>query len=311
MKKVIVSSVLLGLMLSVSAVFAEEVQSGSISVTGVSATAVSATTGAPVPTLYTNATTITATAALAPTADVVVPATPEVTSVLPVIEKAEVIKITSLEKMKKRGAQLIKERVNSLNSNAQAIANSKALTAEQKAAFASFFTGKIADLNTLGAKIASSTDATSTKSLVSSVFTDFRIYGVLIPQLRLEKRLYELQTHSVKLTDVFTKVQARINEFKAKGKDVTMWQKNLDDTKALVVADTAKIPTLLAQINALQPVNYGTTSKAVIESVNKDTKAIARDFQMVNRKVMKPSYLKNVKVTTVVNSTTTASTTPR
>ena len=147
MKKVIVSGVLLGLALSTSSVFAEE---GHVEV--VSATAVSATTGVPVPTLYTNATTITATAALAATVDVVVPATPEVTSVFPVIEKEEKMKITSIDKMKKRGAQLIKERVNSLNSNARAIANSKALTVDQKAAFAAFFTGKITDLNTQGCK---------------------------------------------------------------------------------------------------------------------------------------------------------------
>lgn len=253
-------------------------------------------------------------AAITTTSDVMVPVTPEVTAVLPVIEKAEIIKTTSLEKMKSRGAQLIKERVNSLNSNAEAIAKSKALTAEQKSAFASFFNGKILDLNTLGGKIASSTDATTTKALVSSIFTDYRIYGVLIPQLRLEKRLYELQAHATKLGDTFVKVQARITEFKNKGKDVTVWQKNLDDAKALVATDTTKIQNLLIQINALQPVNYGTTSKAVIESVNKDTKAIARDFESINRKVMRPSYLMNIKGWKnggEVHASTTASTTVR
>ncbi len=309
MKKVIVSGVLLGLALSTSSVFAEE---GHVEV--VSATAVSATTGVPVPTLYTNATTITATAALAATVDVVVPATPEVTSVFPVIEKEEKMKITSIDKMKKRGAQLIKERVNSLNSNARAIANSKALTVDQKAAFAAFFTGKITDLNTLGGKIASSTDATSTKTLVSSIFTDHRIYGVLIPQLRLEKRIYELQNHGTKLTETFVKVQARIDEFKNKGKDVTVWQKNLDAAKVLVTTDTQKLGDLLIKINALQPADYGTTSKAVIESVNKDVRIIAKDFQSINRKVMRPTYLTNMrgyKMNSSVNSTTTASTTVR
>lgn len=294
MKKVILSTVLVGLTLTATSVFAEET-SGAV------------TTSAPVPTLYAVPTAISAT--VINTTDVVVPITPEVTSVSSVIEKAEVLKATSLDRMKARGMQLIKDRVNSLNSNAQAIANSKVLTADQKSAFANFFNGKVSDLNLLGTKIASSTDATTTKALVSSIFTDYRVYGVLIPQLRLEKRLYELQAHSAKLADVFTKVQTRINEWKVKGKDVTAWQKNLDDTKAMVSTDTAKIQTLLVQINALHAVDYGTTSKAVIESVNMDTKAIARDFQSVNRKVMRPSYLKNAKPVVIVNSTTTATTT--
>jgi hypothetical protein len=273
MKKVLTSTVLVGLAFSVSSVFAEEV----VGIQPISA---------PVPTLYA--------AAPAPTSDVVVPPTPEVTSVLSVIEKHEAIKVTSLEKMKARGLQLIKERINSLNANATVIANSKALTAEQKSAFEAFFGGKRIELNNLGTKIASSTDATTTKALISSIFTDFRIYGVLIPQLRLEKRIYELQTHSVKLNDTFVKVQARIDEFKTKGKDVTLWQKNLDDSKMLVATDTQKLSALLIKINALQPADYGTTSKAVIESVNKDVRSIAKDFQSINRKVMRPEFLRNL-----------------
>lgn len=298
MKKIILSSVLLGLVVSANSVFAEE---GVMGIQPISATV------SPTPALYVAPAAVSV--QVNASGDVIVPTTPEVTTVSSVVEKDEVIKTTNLERMKARGMQLIKERVNSLNANAQAIANSKALTVEQKNAFASFFSGKVTDLNALSVKIASSTDATSTKALVSSIFTDYRIYGVLIPQLRLEKRLYELQSHSVKLSEVFVKVQSRIDEFKNKGKDVSVWQKNLDDTKAMVTADTAKIQTLLVQINALQPANYGTTSKAVIESVNKDTKAIARDFQLVNRKIMKPYFLKNTKVH--VTSSTTATTTVR
>jgi hypothetical protein len=293
MKKIIVSSVLLGALMSTSSVFAEETA---------------------VPTLYAAPVAVSAVTTTAVNADVVVPVTPEVTSVYPVLEKVETLKVVSIDKMKARGAQLLKERINSLNVNAEAIAKSKALTAEQKSAFAGFFTGKILELNTLGGKIASSTDATSTKALVSSIFTDHRIYGVLIPQIRLEKRLYELQAHSVKLNDTFVKVQARITEFKNKGKDVTVWQKNLDDAKVLVATDTTKIQNLLVQINALQPSSYGTTSKSVIESVNKGTKAIANDFQSINRKVMRPSYLMNMKgwkKNAEVHASTTASTTVR
>lgn len=288
MKKVIISSVVVGLVLSATSVFAES--------------------GAPVPTLYAMPVGISA-PPLSVTRDVELPTTPEVSYVSSNVEKIEELRFSTVAKLKARGLQLIKERINSLNANAQPIANSKALTAKQKAAFASFFTTKINDLNAVGAKIASSTDATTTRSLVSSIFTDFRIYGVLLPQLRIEKRLYELQNHAGKVTESFVKVQARIDEFKAKGKDVTVWQKNLDESKTLVATDTQKLSNLLTKINALQPSDYGTTSKATIESVNKDMRLIARDFQSLNRKVKRPEFLRTIKdfkIATSTQATTTA-----
>ncbi len=301
MKKVIVSTIVLSTLALTSSAFAEDVQVQAV-------TAISA----PVPTLYTTGTAV-AVPISAPIVsldkDVAIPQTPEVSSVPSVVEKDEVIKMNNVSKMKARGAQLIKERVHSLNSNAEAIAKSKHLTAEQKAAFANFFSNKVTELNALNVKIASSTDATSTKALVTSIFTEHRVYGVLIPQLRLEKRLYELQAHGARLNEAFVKVQARIDAFKAKGKDVTAWQKSLDDAKVLVATDLTKSQGLLVKINALKPSDYGTTSKAVIESVSKDTKAIARDFQTINRRVMRPTYLKNASV--VVTASTTVSTTPR
>lgn len=287
MKKVIVSTVLVGLAFSATSVFAES--------------------GKPVPTLY--AMPVAISAPVTAGVDVVVPAMPEVTSVLPVTEKVEVIRTTNLAKMKARGLQLIKERVNSLNTNANLIAKSKALTADQKSAFAAFFSSKIVELNTLRVKIASSTDATSTKPLISSIFTDFRVYGILIPQLRLEKRLYELQNHAAKLTtDTFVKVQTRIDEFKLKGKDVTVWQKSLDDAKTLVASDTQQLSALLIQINAMQPVNYGTSSKATIESINKSIRNIAKDFQSINKKVKRPEILRalqGVKASLLKRASTT------
>jgi hypothetical protein len=285
MQKVIVSTVLLGLAFSASSVFAEN------EITAPTAYAVPVS--APV----------TTSAQIMQSADVVVPSTPEVTSVLPVVEKTEVIKTTSLEKIKARGLQLIKERINALTSNANAIANSKALTAEQKTAFATYFSGKVAELNATGIKISSSTDATTTKTLISSIFTDFRIYAVVVPQSRLQKRIYELQNHSVKLAETFAKVQTNIDAFKAKGKDVTVWQKNLDDAKLLVASDTQKLPILLAQINALKPADYGTSSKTTIESVNKGVRSIASDFQGVARKVRRPEILKSLKKVSVSAAT--------
>lgn len=282
MKKVTLSTLALSIVLVSGSVFAEEVSIQPISV----------------------AVPLTATVAVSPaTADVVVPSVPEISSVSSVVEKAEVLTTKNLAKLKARGIQLIKERINTLNANAVQIEKSKGLSIEQKATFNTVITTKVSELNTLSAKISASTDASSTKVLVTSIFNDFRIYAIVIPQIRLEKRIYELQNHATKLNETFVKVQTNIDSQKAKGKDVTVWQKGLDDAKTLVASDTQKLPILLTQIQALTPSSYGTTSKTTIESVNKSIKAVALDFQSINKKVKRPEFMRTLKKSMTSSST--------
>jgi hypothetical protein len=240
--------------------------------------------------------------------DINVPSVPMVDSVRATVENTETLQGKSLRWVKLKSSLLIKERINSLNANATIIAKSQKLTTEQKAAFATFFSGKVTELTALGVKIASSTDATSTKTLTASIFTDFRIYGIVLPQVRLEKRIYELQNHGVSLTEVFAKVQKAIDAQKARGKDVSVWQANLDATKTLVVKDTEKLSLLLTQISSLKPSDYGTTSKATIESVNSGVRSIAKDFQSVRGKLRRPEILKNMTATTTAAGITTTTT---
>lgn len=233
--------------------------------------------------------------AFAESADVAVPIISVPSSVTPVTERSEVVVTKSLARIKAHGAQLIKERINALNQNAKEVAKAKSLTVEQKMAFAAFFGGKMTDLDMLGTKIAHETDASSTKVLVESIFTDYRIMGVVIPQIRLQKRIYEVQNHLTKLPDTFTKIQVKIDEQKAKGKDVSSWQKGLDDAKLLIATDTERLSVLMTQVNSMKPADYGTSSKSTIEAVNKEVKRIAKDANSIVSKVRKPSYFKPAK----------------
>lgn len=208
----------------------------------------------------------------------------------------------SLVKLQARGSQLINERISDLQSNANAITNSQ-LGIEQKASLSGVINTNVSGLTTLKTSIGTSTDATSTKALIDSIYTKFRIYGVVIPQIRLEKRIYDLQNHVTKLSDTFIKVQARIDEYKADGKDVTVWQKSLEDAKLLVATDAGKLATLMLQAQALKPADYGTSTKATIESINAGIKAVAKDFNSIQKSINKPKALKDVNV----NSPLTAS----
>lgn len=229
--------------------------------------------------------------------DVKIPITPIISTVSVVTEKEEVMHSSRSdkrhEKIHSRASNLIKERINSLNSNSKVINADKSLTLEQKATLTGIASTNVTGLTALSVAIATSTDATSTKNLINSIITNFRIYGIVIPQIRLEKRIFDLQNHSQKLSNTFLKVQAKIDEYKGKGKDVTIWQKNLDDAKMLVANDMFTLANLLTIVQALKPSDYGTSSKATIEQVNAGLKAVHKDFNSIRKSVQKPVGIGN------------------
>lgn len=222
------------------------------------------------------------------------PSPPEIGVISSVREQPEKISTKSLSRIKYRADQLIKERINTLEANKKVVVSSKSLTLEQQKTITGIIDKNIQDLTLLKGTIASSTDATSTRILTESIFTKFRIYGIVVPQVRLEKRIFELQNHSVKISETFIKVQSRIDEYKGKGRDVTAWQKSIDDAKVQVALNMNTLAILLTKVSALTPSDYGTTSKMVIESANKEIKTVAKDFSSIAKTLNKPKQLKNI-----------------
>lgn len=227
------------------------------------------------------------------TVSVTIPTSPNVSLVSAVSEKTEVMTTQTLTRIKARGAQLIKERISALSSTGKVLDESKTLTVAQKATLNTAITTNITGLTALGASISSGTEASSTKALVASVYSTFRIYGIVIPQIRLEKRIYDLQNHSTRLSEIFTKIQARIDTAKTKGKDVTLWQKSLDDAKVLVATDMNTLSGLLVKASALKPADYGTSSKATIDQLNAGIKAVAKDFNSIGKTIHKSVSMKS------------------
>ena len=223
--------------------------------------------------------TLSATSVFAQSIETPAPVAPIITPVAVVAEKAEVIKTDVLAKVKERGAKLIKERVDALNSNLKSLEASKTLTTEQKAFFTTNINTQVAGLTALGTSISNGTDASSTKALVGKIYSDFRIFAIVVPQIRIEKRIYDLQNHITKMNENFAKVQARIDMYKTKGGDVTAMQKSLDDAKAVVVKSSTTLSSLMTQAIALKPSDYPTTSKTTIESINKSLKDVAKELE--------------------------------
>lgn len=235
----------------------------------------------------------------ADTESLFVPSSPSISNVSSVKENKEEVRMVKGKEhiIKKRANTLINQRVKELELNNKALQKNKNLTNDQKSMFSSEIAGNITKLSALAPMIATSTDATTTKALIESIFSDFRIFGIVIPKIRLETRIYQLKNHANTLSETFVKLQGKIDEQKAKGHDVTSWQKGLDDAKMLVAQDMYMLDELLKKTATLTPLTYGTTSKAIIDSTNQEIKSITKDFNTVVSKVRKPARLPKMIMT--------------
>lgn len=266
MKKTLLSTVLVGLSVSVLSVFAET--GAAISVT---------------PTLYTaNPSTM---ARAMSTGDVNVPS---ISTVNPVIETTPTFNGYTQESLQARAVRLISNRVSSLNDNAEVINENKKLSDEQKTALNTIISTNITGLTALGNSIASSSDPAATKTLVKSIYTDFRIFAIVIPKVRIEKRIYDLQNHAQNLSDLFVQTQTKIDAAKAEGKNVDAWQANLDNAKIRVATDLTLLTSVFTKIDELSPANYNVTHKTVITQANATLKSIVTDFNYVTKSVRQP-----------------------
>ena len=247
------------------------------------------------------------TLAFAQSADPIVPAVPLGTTITAQAEGSTTLNTTKLTRIQATGAQLIKQRISSLNSLTTQI-NASKLGTDQKATLTASIATNISGLTSLGGQIASATDASSTKSLVQSIYTNFRIYAVFIPQIKWEKRINDLQNHIVKLGDTFAKVQANIDAAKAKGKDVSVWQASLTAAKASVATDSTQLTTLWTNVMAIKPADYPTSSKTQFATVSTGVKAVVNDLQGIAKKIHRPTMTNN---TGTINASTTISGTVR
>ncbi len=233
--------------------------------------------------------------ALAEDTSVVPPAMPEVVvpQVANEIVPAGLDKENRLEKIKIVGARLIADRVNELNKLANKIKKDKSAVAASSTLVARIETQKTS-LVALGDQIKAGTEASSTKALVKTILTDYRIFAVFIPQVHYLRAIDTLTNHINNLTGKFVKVQTNIDAAKAKGQDVTARQASLDKAKTALVEVNASLVALRAKADGLKPADYPVTSKAVFVELKAGIKDVQVKIKTVRQSIW-PSLIAKVK----------------
>ena len=209
----------------------------------------------------------------------IVPAEPSITIPTLVTETVTTAG-DSLLKIKATGARLIADRTHALNKLKAKIQSSK-LTIEQKSTLIAKIDDRVVKLNALAGTIKTGTDASSTKQEVNSIFTDYRIFAVFIPQINFDWDILALNNYTVKLPVVFAKIQSNIDTAKAKGQDVTARQASLNKANSLLADANSKLDGLPAKVDALTPSDYPTNSQAVFQATKTTIQAVQADLKQI------------------------------
>lgn len=208
-------------------------------------------------------------------------AAPPLETVNPVIKNTK-----SLSNLKNRGALLISARMNSLNALKTKINNSKTLTIAQKLSLTATIDGRITALQALGEQIKAATSVEAARPLVRSIYEGYRIYAIVMPQISRMITLNNLTNHLNTLNnETFLKVQFKIDAEKAKGKDVTNRQNNLNAAKAMVPGIQSKIDAVMSKVSALKPADYPNSSKTIFAEIKSGIDDVRKDMTTLRQKL--------------------------
>ncbi len=192
------------------------------------------------------------------------------------IDKKEEVKANVTTRLKEKAYKEIDRRIASLNKLIEKIRAVKRLTESQKSTMVSQVQAEIDSLTALRATIAGQTDIAALRTSVQSIVKSYRIYVLYIPKMTIianaDKILNLIEGEIAALT---TKLQARIDEAKSKGTDVTSLTTLMSQRKAKLDDATTQAKGAITKVTALTPDGW---------PGNKTELQAARDMLQIARK---------------------------
>jgi len=186
-----------------------------------------------------------------------------------------------LSKIKERGDKLITNRVNELNRLLNRISNDKRLTNEEKTSLSADIQADINGLTTLKAKIDADTDVDTAKADAKQIITNYYIYKIFVPKMRLLITIANMQALSANIGQLTPQIQNLVNTLKSAGKDVTNLQSLLDDINNQLQMINASLSTDKSKIDGVTISTQDSTS--IFAQVRQDLANVRRDFAKIRK----------------------------
>jgi len=152
----------------------------------------------------------------------------------------------------KAGSEITRrlEALNKLITRIQAMVR---LNQTQKDALISQVRAEIAALNTLKDKIGQDTDLTTLKTDVQSITKSYRIFAMFIPKIQIIAHADRLLTVIEELGKLTEKLQARIDELNAAGKDTSAMKALMEQRAAKIAEAKAQAENAISAVLPLTP----------------------------------------------------------
>lgn len=192
---------------------------------------------------------------------------------------------TDLSCVQQFGENRIQLRVDNLNTFIDRVNANTYVTADQKSGLVSDAQTNITGLQALKTKIQGDTDAKTARADVKSIYTDFRIYLLVLPRDHGELWLYDGQYAHGQMLSKESDIQSAIDKAKAAGADVTTAQAKFDDYKAKVDDANTQLSAAQGLIPSLTLANYPATTdtlkmlKADLQAAHLDLKTARQDLK--------------------------------
>lgn len=215
---------------------------------------------------------------------------PPSTAIEPVVAENNLKIQGTLYQVIRKGEDEIFDRLDLLSRMERNIQTSK-LTSDQKTALDSLIEGQINGLKSLASKMVAETDLTAATADYDSIYADYRVYAVFVPEIHHLTNFDRLTDYMGGFKAVFAKAQARLDIAKAKGRKVAAQQRALSNAEALAPAIEGKIDDAYAKVAAMKPSDYPVLSRSAIISANFANKDIHRQINLL-RALLKKTALK-------------------
>lgn len=197
----------------------------------------------------------------------------------------DIDRVSNLETLKKKGANLIKHRLDALNKLARKVTASK-LTDAQKAQLLSDITANVNGLNELGVKIAAGNDVVAVRALVKSIITDFRIFAVAIPRVSGLMNVWLSLANIEQVTVSLAEAQIKIDALKVKGVDTSKMEALMIEIKTNFGIAKTKLEAAAATLTVIKPADYPSSSETfrrVRTLIREAQKQVTKARQMIHR----------------------------
>jgi hypothetical protein len=176
-----------------------------------------------------------------------------------------------------RGNNEITRRLTTLNKLSSKISSDTKLSASDKSNLTDEVNTEIGDLTSLKTTLDGETLVANAKTDAQSIFTEYRVYALVMPKIYLVKTADAQQITETKLTTLAGKIQNDITADQKAGKDVSSLQTTLNDMTAKVQAAQSISSNIESSVVNLQPSDYN-SDHTVLSGDNAQLKTAQSDI---------------------------------